>query len=406
MTTLPAQASPAAVREAWAAARRAGDQLAVRCVWMRGGTSRGAFLRVEDLPADAAARDRVILAIYGSPDVRQIDGLGGADPLTSKVAVIGPPSRPDADVDYVFGQVRIAEPLVDYRGTCGNLLAAVGSFAIDEGVIPATEPLTRVRIHDVNLRTLVVAEVPVLAGRARTAGDAAVPGVPGTGAPIKLDFSASGPTLRRGLLPTGSPVDELAGADGRRYRASLVDAGNPAVFVLAADFGLDPDALVASRYDAALMRRLEELRGAAAVRLGLVADATRAAAESPTIPKIYLVHPRADYTTPAGRRIGRDRVDLVARGLAMQRLHLAYAATVGIATAAAAHVPGTVVASVLDAPTAPAVVRIGHPGGVLSIEAAVDLRAEGGPRLTRGVIERTARRLMAGEAYVPASVFR
>jgi methylitaconate Delta-isomerase len=391
------------VAEVWPAARVVGDQLAIRGVFMRGGTSRGAFLRAEDLPPDPAARDRAILAIYGSPDERQIDGLGGADPLTSKVAIVGPPTRPDADVDYLFGQVRISEPLIDYRGNCGNMLAGIGPFAIDEGILPATDPLTRVRIHQVNTGTLVVAEVPTEGRRALTAGSAKTPGVPGTGAAIKLDFAASASTLGRGLLPTGRAGDELDDDAGNRYRVSIVDAGNPTVFVRAADLGLDPQALVASTYPASLMTRLEAIRGAAAELLGFVRSRERAAAESPTVPKIYLVHPPAAYLTHLGAPISADAIDLVARGLVTQRLHAAYAATVAIATATATRLPGTIPAEIA-AQRSPGIVRIGHPGGVLSLEVGVELGAPGGPRLVRAVIERTARRVMAGEMYVPMRV--
>lgn len=391
------------IAEAWPAARLVGDQLAIRGVFMRGGTSRGAFLRAADLPPDPTARDRAILAIYGSPDARQIDGLGGAEPLTSKVAIVGPPTMPGADVDYLFGQVRISEPVVDYRGNCGNMLAGIGPYAIDEGLVPATEPVTRVRIHQVNTRTLVVAEVPTRDGHALTAGSATTPGVPGTGAPIKLDFAASADTLGRGLLPTGQAQDELTDDAGNTYRASLVDAGNPTVFVRAADLGLDPQALVASSYSTELMERLEAIRGAAAERLGLVSRRHRSAAESPTVPKLYLVHPPADYVTRSGARVTASAIDLVARGLVTQRLHAAYAATVAVATATATRLPGTIPAEVATRRAAD-VVSIGHPGGVMAIEVAVELAASGGPRLTRAVIERTARRVMAGEMYVPMRV--
>jgi 2-methylaconitate cis-trans-isomerase PrpF len=391
------------VADLWPAARVVGDQLAIRGVFMRGGTSRGAFLRSEDLPRDPRTRDRVILAIYGSPDARQIDGLGGGEPLTSKVAIVGAPTMPGADVDYLFGQVRISEPVVDYRGNCGNMLAAIGPFAIDEGLVPASEPVTRVRIHQVNTRTLVVAEVPTRDGRALTAGSATVPGVPGTGAPIKLDFAASADTLGRGLLPTGKAQEDLADGAGRTYRASVVDAGNPTVFVRAADFGLDQHALVAPSYPSDLMERLEAIRGAAAERLGLVADRRRSAAESPTVPKIYLVHPPAEYLTPQGMRVPHDAIDLVARGLVTQRLHAAYAATVAVATATATRLPGTIPAEIATR-RSPDHVRIGHPGGILTLAVGVELGGPGGARLKRAVIERTARRVMAGEMYIPMHV--
>jgi 2-methylaconitate cis-trans-isomerase PrpF len=397
--------APEAVRvaEVWPGARIVGDQLAIRGVFMRGGTSRGAFIRREDLPAEATLRDRAILAIYGSPDVRQIDGLGGADPLTSKVAIVGAPTMPGADVDYLFGQVRIAEPIVDYRGNCGNMLAAVGPFAIDEGLVPGSDPVTRVRIHQVNTRTLVIADVPTRDGRALAAGNATTPGVPGTGAEIKLDFALGADTLGRGLLPTGRATDELTDDDGRTHRVSIVDAGNPTVFVRAADLGLDAQSLVASTYPPELMDRLEAIRGAAAERLGFVADRRRSAALSPTVPKMYLVHPPADYVTRANARVTAGAVDLVARGLITQRLHAAYAATVAIATGTAARLPGTVVAEVA-AHRGTDVIRIGHPGGVLALEVAVEVSPQAGPRLVRAVIERTARRVMAGDMYIPMRV--
>lgn len=387
------------VADLWPAARPIGDQLAIRGVFMRGGTSRGAFLRAEDLPPDPVMRDRAILALYGSPDARQIDGLGGADPLTSKIAIVGPPTLPGADVDYLFGQVRIAEPVVDYRGNCGNMLAGIGPFAVDEGLVPATEPTTRVRIHQVNTRTLVVADVPTRGGRALVEGVGKVPGVPGSGAKIRLDFAASADTLGRGLLPTGNAQDDLSDGD-RTYRASIVDAGNPTVFVRAADLGLDAETLLASRYAPELMDRLEAIRGLAGERLGLVGDRRRSASESPTVPKIYLVHPATAYTTSDGALVPASAVDLVARGLVTQRLHAAYAATVAIATAAAACLAGTIVAEITGTRRSGGV-RIGHPGGVLTLDAAVEVDTAGVARLTRAVIERTARRIMAGEMYVP-----
>ena len=250
----------------WQAAVAEGDQLAVRCVLMRGGTSRGAFLLAEDLPAEPALRDRVMLAIYGSPDPRQIDGIGGADPLTSKVAIVSRSDHPGADVDYLFGQVRIEDPVVDYRGNCGNMLAAVGPFAIDEGLVAADEPITRVRIHNVNTGRLVVAEVPVLGGRARVTGDATIAGVPGSGAGIVLDFSATGATLGRGLLPTGLPREQLELDGGDAVTVSIVDAGAPAVFVAARELGLAGDAFVARPLEPAAIERLTSIRAAAAER--------------------------------------------------------------------------------------------------------------------------------------------
>jgi 2-methylaconitate cis-trans-isomerase PrpF len=364
---------------------------------MRGGTSRGAFLHADDLPGDEALRDRVVLAIYGSPDPRQIDGIGGADPLTSKVAIVSRSADPDADVDYLFGQVRIEEPVVDYRGNCGNMLAAVGPFAIDEGLVEASEPMTRVRIRNVNTGRLVVAEVPVEGGRARATGAATVAGVPGRSAGILLDFSATGGTLGCGLLPTGSAHEQLGLGAGDAVTVSIVDAGAPAVFVSAGELGLGGGSFLAEPLEPETVARLVAVREAAAERLGLVADRARAADETPAVPKVYAVQEPVDYVDSLGREVRAPEMTIAGRGLSMGRPHGAYATTVAVATATAARIPGTLVAE--HAASHAGEVRIGHPGGVMRIEVDVD-RSGGEPVLRRAAIERTARRIMAGVAYV------
>jgi 2-methylaconitate cis-trans-isomerase PrpF len=379
-----------------------GDQWAIRTVFMRGGTSRGAFLHAADLPDDPALRDALILGLYGSPDQRQIDGIGGADSLTSKVIIVGPSSRPDADVDYTFGQVRVTEPIIDYKGNCGNMTSGVGPFAIDEGLVPAVEDLTRVRMHNTNTGKVVVAEVPVRDGVVQTCGDTEIPGVPGTAAGIMLDFLDSGGSVTGKLLPTGSPRDVLETPSGR-FEVSLVDAANPCVFVRAADLGIRGTELPAEiSANPALMDTLEQIRGAAAVRLGFVDDPARAAAVTPAIPKVAFVAPPMDYLTSTGRQIRADEVSLVCRCMSMQTPHKAYAVTVGICTAAAAKTPGTVVEEVYREGDPPSEVRLGHPGGVM----IADMIVEPGPdglRLTRAALARTARRIMEGTAYVPLS---
>jgi 2-methylaconitate cis-trans-isomerase PrpF len=366
---------------------------------MRGGTSRGAFLHAADLPDDPAQRDRVVLAIYGSPDRRQIDGIGGADPLTSKVAIVSRSEHPDADVDYLFGQVLIEEPVVDYGGICGNMLAGVGPFAIDEGLVEPSEPVTRVRIRNVNTGRLIVAEVPVTGGRARATGEAAIAGVTGQGAGIVLDFSATGATLGRGLLPTGQPREQLD-AGGLEVAVSIVDAGAPAVFVAARELGLGGRAFLAEPLPVDVVERLGAIRAAAAERLGLVSDRARADTETPAVPKVYAVHAPADFVDALGREMRAIDVTLAGRGLSMGRPHGAYATTVAVATATATRLPGTLVAEHASAPAAGEPdVRIAHPGGVMRVE--IDVELEGGEaRLRRAGIERTARRIMAGLVYV------
>jgi methylitaconate Delta-isomerase len=380
---------------AWPGAMRHGDQVGVRCVFMRGGTSRGVFLHEADLPDDPVRREKLILGIYGSPDVRQIDGLGGATPLTSKVAIVGRSARPDADVDFTFGQAGIGEPRVEFSGECGNMAAAVGPFAIDERLVAASEPLTGVRIHLTNTKTVLTAEVPVCHVLAAVDGETEVSGVPGLGAKTLLDFKDVGGTLGRGLLPTGHAREVLQTSVGA-VEVSIVDAANPVVFVKPAAFGLTgvelPDA-----FTPGVLAQLEAVRAAAAKRLGLRGEAMRA------IPKLYLISSPADYTDLNGRLVRADRVNVIGRGLSMGVPHEAYAATVAVGTAAAALLPGTLVQEALRLDQVrPAHIRIGHPGGILGIDAEVEW-VSGHARLVRAAIERTARRIMEGTVYVPLS---
>lgn len=385
----------------WRGSRRRGDQVGIRCVVMRGGTSRGALLRADDLPADPRLRERVILAIYGSPDIRQIDGIGGANPLTSKVAVVGRSSRDDADVDFLFGQVRLSEPKVDFAGNCGNMTAAIAPYAVDEGLVAATDPVTEVRIHLVNTHAVVTARVAVDAGMARVEGDCEIPGVPGSGAPIWLDFGGAS-ALGRGLLPTGQPRDQLQTHDGP-VEVSIVDAANPVVFVAPDEVGLRGTELPVD-FTPELLRRLETVRAAGAVRLGLVANPDDAAAVTPAIPKLYCVAPATDYVDMRGRGVSADAIDVVGRGLSMGVPHQAYAGTVAICTAVAGAIPGTLVyqAARSGGRELSPRFRIGHPSGAMTVEAEVD--GEGsGLTVRRAAIERTARRILEGIVYVPRS---
>jgi 2-methylaconitate cis-trans-isomerase PrpF len=389
----------------WPAAVADGDQLMFPVVFMRGGTSRGAFVHSDALPSDPALRDRVVLALYGSPDVRQVDGIGGADPLTSKLAIVSRSDRDDADVDYLFAQVGVDAPVVDFGGNCGNMLAGVGPFAVDEGLVAAVEPVTRVLIHNVNTGRIIAAEVPVADGRAQTVGTTHIAGVPRPGARIVLDFAAAAGTLGRGLLPTGRRREELELADGTRIEATIADAANPTAFVAAADIGMTAEELLAAFPPEPAIERLRQVRDAAAAALGLARSAGSAREESPGIPKAYALAPPADYVATDGRPIVASDVSMVGRGLTFGVPHGAYASTVSICTAAAARIPGTVVWDQQpDSERDTAQVRIGHPGGVMPVEVSVDTSDPAAPVLRRAGIDRTARRLMTGLAAVPRSV--
>lgn len=382
----------------------------IPAVFYRGGTSKALIFRREDLPADPELRDRVILAAYGSPDPyrRQLDGLGGAVSSTSKVAIVGPASRPDADVDYTFGQVGIEEALVDWGGTCGNISAAIGPYAIEEGLVPAREPVTPVRVFNTNTGKLYIAHVPVAEGTFNPDGDYAIQGVPGTGARIVLDYLDPGGGVSGQLLPTGRPRDafpcSLEPGSAEVLDATLVDAGNPLAICRLADLGLSglelPPALDAN---AELMARLEAVRAHAAVACGLARAPREAGERSPAIPKVaFVAAPRA-YTATDGTRVAESEMDVLARMLSMGRVHTSYALTGAIATAVAAVLPGTVVYELArPACRQSGWVRIGHPAGVL--EVGVEVReVDGQLRVTRVSTARTARRLMDGYVYVPAS---
>ncbi len=376
----------------------------VRAAVIRGGTSKGVYLLANELPKDPAVRDKVILSIFGSPDPRQINGLGGADPLTSKVAIIARSRREDADVDYTFGYVGIDRAVVDYDGNCGNISQGVGPFAVDEGLVAVTEPITRVCIFNTNTKKIIEAEVPVRDGKAITEGDFTVNGVPGTGAKIVLNFVNSGGSKTGKLLPTGNVVDKMELADGRAVRVSLVDAANPAVFVQAMDIGLTGKELPKdTTTNPRILSGMEEIRVKAAIMMKLAPGPDRV---SPAVPKIAFVAGPQDYETITGQGIAASECDLLARTKALAVMHKAYAVTGGICVGAAALIEGTVVNEVVgQRAKTTGVVRVGHPSGVSEFLIAVSRKPSGEFELTQSAVAGTSRRIMDGYVYVPREIF-
>ncbi len=375
----------------------------IRAAVIRGGTSKGVYLLANELPRDPAVRDQVILSIFGSPDPRQINGLGGADPLTSKVAIIARSPREDADVDYTFGYVGIGKAVVDYDGNCGNISQGVGPFAVDEGLVPVIEPITRVRIFNTNTKKIIEAEVPVKDGKAMTEGDFFVNGVPGTGAKIVLNFVNSAGSRTGKLLPTGHTVDKMELADGRTVRVSLVDAANPAVFVQAVDIGFTGKELPKdTTTNPQILAIMEEIRVKAAIMMGLAPSRDRV---SPAVPKMAFVAPPQDYETSTGKPVGASECDLLARTMALGVMHKAYAVTGGICVSAAALIEGTVVSEVVGRRAErTGVVRVGHPSGVSEFVIAVSRTPSGVFELTQSAIAGTSRRIMDGYVYVPRKI--
>lgn len=380
----------------------------LRCVIMRGGTSKAVFLKEGDLPADLTERTRTVLSVFGSPDKRQIDGLGGADPLTSKLAIIGPPrlGEPRAantHLTYTFGQVEITHPEIDWLSLCGNISSAVGAFGIYEGYVAPVEPLTEVRVFNTNLNRVLTIEVPVENGRPVESGDYTVPGVPGTGARILINFADTAGGATGALLPTGNPVDRLDVPGIGPIDVSLVDIGNAHVFIRARDMGLagtETPSLIDA--DKALRDKLEAIRGAAAARMGMIKDAARSREDSPATPILGIVSPPASYKNEIdGADVGADEVDLVSRLMFMQQTHKTYAGTSTVCTGVAARLPGTLVHEASRMQTRAArTVRIGHPAGVIETETSLEKGAEG-YTVHRATLGRTARRIMEGYVFVP-----
>jgi methylitaconate Delta-isomerase len=383
------------------------DYRKIPCVIQRAGTSKGVYLHAKDIPADPVIRDKVIMAIYGTPDRRQIDGLGGADPLTSKCAIIGPSERADADINYTMAQVGIADALIDYGGNCGNISSGVGPFAIDEGLVPVVEPETVIRIYNTNTKKILKAYVATEGGKSKYPGDYAIDGVPGAGSKILLDYSQTGGTVNGKILPTGNPVDIISVPSIGEMEVSVVDAGNPTCFLRPEVVGFSG---IEGPLDEKVIRALdtiELIRGTVAKLIGLAKDPTKARTESPTRPMIAFVCEPMGYTSfTDGTSVNAADVDFLSRLFFMQEMHKTYPGTGTVCTGAAALIEGTLVNRVCNPKAfAKKVVRIGHPSGVIEIEVDVANTPQG-PELKLAAFGRTSRRIMEGFVYVPERLFQ
>lgn len=381
------------------------SQAMIPAMFMRGGTSKAIMFDRRVLPADKAGWDAVFLAAMGSPDPygRQLDGMGGGISSLSKVCVIAPSTRADADVDYTFAQVQVREARVDYRGNCGNMSSAVGPFAVDQGLLPADGDTALVRIFNTNTSKLIHARFPLREGRAHYSGDLAIPGVSGSGAPIRLDFLSPGGATTGKLLPTGNPVDRLDVPGLGPIEVSMVDAANACVFIHAEIVGLTGCELpeeIEARPD--VLRQLAEIRVRASLAMGIAKTEAEARAIG-IVPFVGLVSVPAAAPTLTGNPVEKDEIDLAARVISNGQPHRALPLTISLCTAVAARIGGTVVASVLP-PTTPQEgrLRLGMPSGVLTIEAEVAQAPDGTWEVRSGSFYRTARPLFSGHVHVPA----
>lgn len=381
-------------------------QMKIPAVFMRGGTSKAVMFHARDLPADKELWSDIFLSALGAPDPngRQLNGMGGGVSSLSKVCIIGPPSRPDADVDYTFAQIGVTEAIVDYGGNCGNMSSAVGPFAIDEGLVakPADGNAV-VRIHNTNTRKIIINRFRVVDGEAAVEGDMAIDGIGGTGAPIRVEFMAPGGAKTGKLLPTGNAADMLALADGSRVEASMIDAANPCVFVDAEAIGRTgsemPDAM---DRDGELIARLEAIRQAASVAMGL-SKSLAEAGKLKSIPKVAMVASPRRATTLAARALGPDDMDIMVRMISVGQPHRAVPLTGASCLAVATRVPGSVPAR-LARPIGggQSQIRIAHASGLIVVDAKVSGNPRKGEPLNAeyAAIYRTARRLFEGRVLV------
>lgn len=388
-------------------------QLRIPATYMRGGTSKGVFFRLQDLPVSAqvpgATRDALLMRIIGSPDPygKQTDGMGGATSSTSKVVIVSPSSVPNHDVDYLYGQVPINDTFIDWSSNCGNLSSAVGPFAISSGMIdPQRLPLNgicAVRIWQANIGKTIIAHVKITDGEVQETGDFELDGVTFPSAEVELEFidpaDESEGAGGGAMFPTGNLVDDLDVPGVGLFKTTMINAGVPVVFVEATALGYDGTELQgAINQDKVALAKLEAIRAYGAVSMGLLEDALLAA-KQPLKPKLVMVSLPKDYVSSSGKPVHASDIDLLARAMSMGKLHHAMMGTASVAIAAAVAVPGTLVNTVAGGGQRE-VVRFGHPSGLMRVGADV-IQVDGKWAVTKAVMSRSARVLMEGEVRVP-----
>lgn len=384
-------------------------QLRIPAVYMRGGTSKGVFFRADVLPQDPAARDRLLLRVIGSPDPygKHIDGMGAATSSTSKVVILSKSARADCDVDYLFGAVAIDRPVIDWSGNCGNLSAAVGPFAISEGLVDVVrDGIAVVRIWQANIGKRIIAHVPMKNGEVVEEGDFELDGVTFPASEIKLEFldpgGAEDGDEGGAMFPTGNMIDKLEIEGVGIFEATLINAGNPAIFIDAHALGLEGNELdSAVNGNRALLERCEAIRAHGAVAMGLAASVADATHNRPHTPKLAFFSKPLDYTASSGKPVHKEEIDLTARILSMGKLHHAMTGTGAVGIAVAASIPGTIVHRIVGNRKSDQV-RFGHPSGTLTVGALAECKA-GEWVVSKAVMSRSARKLMEGWVRVPAA---
>jgi 2-methylaconitate cis-trans-isomerase PrpF len=368
----------------------------LRAVFMRGGTSKAVMFRRDDLPENPKDWDSIFLQVMGSPDPngRQLDGMGGGISSLSKICIIGRSSRPDADVDYTFAQIGVRDTFVDYGANCGNMSSAVGPFALDEGLVAVpSSGEAAIRIHNTNTSKIIVSRFPVDHGTLAATGDIEIDGVAGKAAPIRLEFLEPGGARTGKLLPTGSPSDDLDIKGLGVVKVSCIDAANPCVFVAASALHKSGDELPgALERDAMFLQRMEDIRCAASVKMGIAPDIDEARRMT-GIPKVAIVSGPRSGRTISGRELTASETDIWVRMISVGQPHLAVPITGAICLAVASRIPGSVPAE-LNGSKGPT--RIAHPSGVTLVDAGVSVSGPGAVKADYGAVYRSARRLFEG----------
>ena len=391
-------------------------QIKVPATYIRGGTSKGVFFRLQDLPASAqqpgAARDALLMRVIGSPDPysKQIDGMGGATSSTSKTVIVAKSSKADHDVDYLFGQVSIDKAFVDWSGNCGNLSAAVGPFAISNGLVdPARVPqdgIATIRIWQANIGKTIIAHVPITNGAVQETGDFELDGVTFPAAEVQLEFmdpAAEEEGAGGSMFPTGNLIDDLEVPGVGTLKATMINAGIPTIFVNADAIGYTGTELQeAINGDPKALAMFETIRAYGAVRMGLIKDISEAAKRQHT-PKVAFVAPPKDYVSSSGKAVNAADVDLLVRALSMGKLHHAMMGTAAVAIGTAAAIPGTLV-NIAAGGGERTAVRFGHPSGTLRVGAEAE-QVGGEWSVKKAIMSRSARVLMEGWVRVPGDCF-
>ena len=365
------------------------------CVYMRGGTSKAVFFHEKDLPEDKSLWDDIFLKVMGTPDVKQIDGMGGTVSSTSKIAIIAPSDKPGVDVEYTFRQVDIVIPRVDGSANCGNISSAVGPFAIDEGLVPAVEPITVVRVLNTNTNKIIEEHVRVEDGHAMVHGDEVIQGVPGTGSRIDMYFEDPAGSKTGKLFPTGQKKEVFDVPEYGPAEVTVLDCSNPMVFIKASDLGIKGSELTELNQNKDVMEHIERIRGMAAVKCGFVENWEDARTKSTSAPKVSIVSAPQDYINMDGNEVKADTMDLCCRAISVGALHKAYPMTVAVGTGAAARISGTIVNEIVKPAPDQDITRLGHASGVTEVDVKMD-----GEKVVKGGVTRTARRIMDGWVYV------